>query len=143
LVTTKKVDITFSTLGSEKDVSHLIDHLSDKFIESSYDQPGAQHFTLKFNTCVVSLQFYMFCCTNKVIKNWNVEGSNDGQNWEPIRRHVNDLFTEKQSTGAWNVMCPRYYGYIRLISTGPIVVGQNCWPLAMRRLQFFGHILYD
>lgn len=56
------------------------------------------------------------------LRNWNLQGTNDGVEWTTLRQHVNDqsLGDTPMSTAAWPVEgCNVAYRYFRVFKTGP------------------------
>ena len=60
-------------------------------------------------------------CANDVLRNWRLEGSNDGSAWSPLRVHNNDASLAKVqfSTASWSVEgVAESYQHFRILQTG-------------------------
>jgi hypothetical protein len=78
----------------------------------------------------------------RVLRNWNLEGSNDGVEWVVLRRHVNDtsLAERAHSTASWEVNNPDSLAFFRfrIITTGLNSWGDHC--LLIMGLELYGRV---
>lgn len=55
----------------------------------------------------------------EALRNWNMEGSNDGVNWTIISKHTNDSsLNAKGATHTWAVQCKDAYRIFRILQWG-------------------------
>jgi E3 ubiquitin-protein ligase HECTD1 len=79
--------------------------------------------------------------TAHVLRNWNLEGSNDGVTWVVLRTHANDasLPAQAHSTASWDVDSGgRAFARYRVHTTGTNSSG--CHYLAMGGLELYGTV---
>ena len=76
------------------------------------------------------------------LRNWNLEGSNDGVDWVVLRQHVNDttLTVAEYSTATWDVNNPDRLAFsrFRIITTGFDSSGTQY--LSMAGLELYGRV---
>jgi hypothetical protein len=79
---------------------------------------------------------------NHVLRNWNLEGSNNGVEWVVLHRHANDtsLAATGHSTASWEVDNPDGLAFsrFRIIMTGPSSNGNHY--LFMMGLELYGRV---
>jgi hypothetical protein len=77
-----------------------------------------------------------------VLRNWNLEGSNDGVEWVVLHQHVNDtsLAETAHSTASWEVNNPNGLAFsrFRIIMTGPNSGGDH--DIFMMGLELYGRV---
>jgi hypothetical protein len=149
--TTRKVIVTASSLSG----GYIQPGTLEKFIQ--HTPPGGGEFNCTKNkpgSCVavqlataVALKWYDLRHGNKfdsshVLRNWNLEGSNDGVEWVVLRQHVNDtsLAETAHSTASWEVNNPDGLAFsrFRIIMTGPNSTGDH--HLFMMGLELYGRV---
>ena len=77
------------------------------------------------------------------LRNWNLQGTNDGVEWTTLRQHVNDqsLGLTRMSTAAWPVEgCQVAYRYFRVFKTGPNSKG-NSDALMCAGIELYGQLM--
>ena len=59
--------------------------------------------------------------SSQKLRHWELQGSACGEEWEMLRRHVNDetLECRRFSVGSWSVSPSDAYRYFRIVQTGP------------------------
>eukprot|EP01083_Nonionella_stella_P285402 971438_1 len=92
------------------------------------------HYTLR-DAC--------YCC-GAYLQEWNLEGSNDGQIWDVLRKHCDDTHLHSiNATHTWTVNGNEYYQMFRIIMTGQNSFGM--WQLHCSGFEIYGyltHLLY-
>jgi len=74
------------------------------------------------------------------LRNWRIEGSNDGNQWQILKNHVNDssLAATASSTASWAIDNQQnFFSYFRILQHGPTVSG-NYNNLMMSGLEIYG-----
>merc|ERR1712228_774104 len=72
-----------------------------------------------------------------MLRNWNLEGSNDALKWNVIKKHENDhSFSDAQQTCGWTVDCDEFYSMFRLLVTGPN--SSYYWSISCAGIEFYG-----
>jgi hypothetical protein len=144
--TTRKVIVTASSLGDEScTLEKFIQHTPPGGREwNATSEPGswvAVQLAMR-----VALKGYDLRHGNNhggdVLRNWNLEGSNDGVEWVVLHRHVNDtsLAETRHSTASWEVNNPDGLAFsrFRIIMTGPNSGGDHF--LFMMGLELYGRV---
>jgi len=72
-------------------------------------------------------------------RNWNFEGSLDGQQWDILKEHQNDLTIQAQSNHMFEVHTDNSYRFFRLRVTGPDSTGTNY--LGLSSFEMFGRVV--
>ena len=75
------------------------------------------------------------------MRNWELQGSNDGDEWAVLRSHEDDgsLSSEAMSTAAWTVdAAGRAFRRFRILQTGPEAAGSHC--LCCAGIELYGRI---
>jgi len=72
-------------------------------------------------------------------RNWNFEGSLDGQQWEILKEHQNDLTFQAATNHMFEVHTNTSYRYFRLRVTGPDSSGTNY--LGLSAFEMFGRVV--
>ena len=82
---------------------------------------------------------YWTSVSQKVIRNWNLEGSNDGNDWTVIKKHTNDTALDGGTfeTATWMVEENEYFNQFRIFVTGK--TGSNDWQLACSGIELYGN----
>ena len=78
------------------------------------------------------------------LRNWNLQGTNDGVEWTTLRQHVNDQSLEDtpMSTAAWPVEgCDVAYRYFRIFNTGPNSGNVEYLMLMCAGIELYGQLL--
>eukprot|EP01083_Nonionella_stella_P103758 296638_1 len=72
------------------------------------------------------------------IRNWNFEGSNNGNDWTTIKQHTNDAsLTAPQQSHTWNITdCTDSYRMFRIYVTA--VDGAGWWHLMCQGFEIYG-----
>ncbi|MES1920001.1 E3 ubiquitin-protein ligase HTD1 [Bonamia ostreae] len=103
-------------------------------------------FALSFTNCRIkpskySLRHYSTYHT-EALRNWCLQGSEDGQTWITLRKHVEDkkLF-RPGDTNTWKCHSTRFYPKFRLILTGKN--STNNYILACSGIEFYGSIQFN
>eukprot|EP01083_Nonionella_stella_P287536 978778_1 len=74
------------------------------------------------------------------IRNWNFEGSNDGNDWTAIKQHTNDAsLTAPKQSHTWTIAdCTDSYQMFRIYLTA--VDGAGWWHLMCQGFEIYGHL---
>lgn len=61
------------------------------------------------------------------LRNWTLQGSNDGKNWSVLKRHVNDAsLNAGYGSASWPITdCTKSYRHFRILQTGKNSNGNN------------------
>jgi hypothetical protein len=145
--TTRKVIVTASSLGGgyctlEKFIQHTPP--GGREYNGTNEAPGS--WVAVQLAVAVALKRYDLRHGNNwgghVLRNWNLEGSNDGVEWVVLRQHVNDtsLAEREHSTASWEVDNPDGLAFsrFRIIMTGPNSSGNH--HLMMMGLELYGRV---
>lgn len=128
---------------------------SSKFgkINGIFDRKNIEFYTedVKGSNIVISIEGSGFkLCPNAysikhgynfgsfMLKNWNLEGSNDGTTWKVIKEHKDDssLASKGYATSTWQLECSEPFLYFRVITTGLNHNGSN--HLMLGGIEFYG-----
>eukprot|EP01124_Arcella_intermedia_P001915 TRINITY_DN11062_c0_g1_i4.p1 TRINITY_DN11062_c0_g1~~TRINITY_DN11062_c0_g1_i4.p1 ORF type:complete len:370 (+),score=103.93 TRINITY_DN11062_c0_g1_i4:3-1112(+) len=74
-------------------------------------------------------------------RNWNFEGSNDGNNWEILRSHTNDTSLQKVAhcVGSWPLQnISKSYQHFRINLTGPNAFNSSDYHLMIQGFEIYG-----
>ncbi|KAH3763676.1 E3 ubiquitin-protein ligase Ufd4 [Pelomyxa schiedti] len=81
-------------------------------------------------------------CNSKAdcLRNWLLQGSNDGHNWTVILRHTDDTsLTSNFATASWPITnCTQSYRYFRILQTGHNSANHNF--LAISGIEIYGDL---
>ena len=74
------------------------------------------------------------------LRNWRLEGSNDGSQWTTLRNHSNDssLSNQKNSVAGWAVDSQTAYQYLRVFQHGKNSIRNNY--LMCNGLELYGDL---
>jgi len=73
----------------------------------------------------------------EALRYWNLEGSNDGISWVPLRQHLDDRSLRKSGMPhTWSIDTSIFYSYFRIYMTGRN--SNNHWYLACSGLELYG-----
>jgi len=80
-------------------------------------------FAFDFSPRKIKLSAYMIrhylSWDTEALRNWNLEGSNDGHRWNLIMAHKDDAALKKKGQEyIWNVDCNQFYSHFRIFQTG-------------------------
>jgi hypothetical protein len=123
-----EVSITTSQFGG---MSGSVDNLvarsgSATWIPSSNYQTNGSWFHIDLRKYEIQPTYYTLRDSNSgggyQLRNWVLEGSNDGNSWKTLREHVNDsMITSQGMSGRWAIEnCDESYRHIRVRVTGTI-----------------------
>eukprot|EP01083_Nonionella_stella_P080141 220057_1 len=89
-------------------------------------------YTLQYSNNEGACEWYL--------RNWNLEGSNDGSDWTVIKHHKNDeTFTKTNESHTWTWSdCNTYYQQFRIKMTGKNAEGR--WIIAYTALEIYGYL---
>ena len=78
--------------------------------------------------------------TLQILRNWNLEGSNDGEKWDVLSAHVNDESLDtKNVSNTWEIKkCNEFYKIFRIYQTN-----KNSfllWYLMCTGFEIYGHL---
>jgi len=77
-----------------------------------------------------------------VLRNWELQGSNDQQVWSTLKSHINDTTIATGSvcaSGIWSVKDPKaFYRYIRVLQTG--LNSGNTNILSLGNMELYGYV---
>jgi hypothetical protein len=80
------------------------------------------HYTIQHGGTIGSMACLTVTGGTKAdaLRNWVLQGSNDGKNWTVLRRHVNDLsLNSAWSTASWAIYnCSTPYSQFRILQNG-------------------------
>jgi E3 ubiquitin-protein ligase HECTD1 len=142
--TTGRVIVTLSSKNqSYATEGGFIGHLPAERHHSTSDAAGSW-VAIQLPLPVILTMYTLrhgFPHTTHTLRNWNLEGSNDGVAWVVVRTHVNDasLAEQAHSTASWDVDSGgRAYSRYRIHSTGKDSRGNHY--LAMGGLELYGTV---
>jgi len=118
--------------------------LVDRYYQVMNDGDNSHSFCLKGNNChvifdlkIVKLNPTSYTLQHstgwkfEVLRNWQLEGSNDKSHWDILVKHINDqsLKEEKGSMATWSISSNHFYSFFRIIVTGNNSYGfrPNMW----------------
>jgi hypothetical protein len=143
--TTRKVIVTASSLCNGT-LERFIQHTPPGRGEHNYTNNAPGSWVAVQLATAVALKGYDLrhglYDGRHVLRNWNLEGSNDGVEWVVLHRHVNDtsLAETGHSTASWEVNNPDGLAFsrFRIIMTGPDSSGHHY--LFMMGLELYGRV---
>eukprot|EP01083_Nonionella_stella_P041021 111251_1 len=75
------------------------------------------------------------------LRDWNLEGSNDGTNWCALIQHENDTHLNSEyCTHTWAISVCEYYQMFRIFMTGENSMGY--WYLSCSGFEMYGHLTH-
>eukprot|EP01084_Bolivina_argentea_P303223 523459_1 len=88
-------------------------------------------FTINLKNIRILLTHYSlrhYNLSGNALRNWKLEGSNDGGEWNTIKKHSYE-YSLKQAgdTFTWKVSTNKYYSYFRLVMTGKNSLNRSCF----------------
>eukprot|EP01095_Lingulamoeba_sp_RSL-Kostka_P013509 TRINITY_DN5622_c1_g1_i2.p1 TRINITY_DN5622_c1_g1~~TRINITY_DN5622_c1_g1_i2.p1 ORF type:complete len:489 (+),score=134.71 TRINITY_DN5622_c1_g1_i2:132-1598(+) len=104
----------------------------------------------KINFFILKLRFYFFIIKalrhganykGDSLRNWDLQGSNDGINWVVLKRHTNDasLKNGKFATQTWKIeKADTDFRYLRILQTGHNSSSHNF--LVLSGIEFYGDL---
>jgi len=134
------VTVTSSSLMSDSQpLSALVGRLQTRCVTKPHQRSWMQINTkdVKIKVSHYTLRHYNSWDT-EALRYWNLEGSNDGQSWIPIRQHMDDRALRKAGMAhTWAVDTNQYFSYFRVYMTGRN--SNNHWYLACSGIELYGH----
>jgi len=133
------VTVTSSSLMSDSQpLSALVGRLQTRCVTKPHQRSWMQINTkeVKIKVSHYTLRHYNSWDT-EALRYWNLEGSNDGQSWIPIRQHMDDRALRKAGMShTWAVDTNQFFSYFRLYMTGRN--SNNHWYLACSGIELYG-----
>jgi hypothetical protein len=144
--TTRKVIVTASSLCDRSTLEKFIQHTPPGRNEWNYTNGEPGSWVAVQLAVAVALKGYDIRHGNNnshcVLRNWNLEGSNDGVEWVVLHRHANDtsLAATGHSTASWEVNNSDGLAFsrFRIITTGPNSAGNH--DMFMMGLELYGRV---
>eukprot|EP01084_Bolivina_argentea_P049372 90807_1 len=115
-----------------------------KAVRCLTDEKENAFFTVDFGAAVIRPTHYTlrhYITWNSVcLINWELQGSNDGQDWTTIKTHTNDTsLYGKGSSHTWKIEeCNEFYSQFKIAMTGKN--GDNNWHLCCSGFEMYGVI---
>ncbi|KAK8838963.1 hypothetical protein M9Y10_032423 [Tritrichomonas musculus] len=76
------------------------------------------------------------------LKSWNIEGSNDNQNWTPIDEEKdNGSLNGSNYVNTFAIQNNKDFKYIRLMLTGPDWFSTNDYTILLNSIEFYGQLI--
>jgi len=120
-----EVTITTSQLGGMSgSVENLVGRVSTAtWIPSNNYQTNGSWFQIDLKKYEIQPTYYTLRDSQSgggyQLRNWVLEGSNDGNSWKTIREHTNDsMITTQGMSGRWALECDESFRIIRVRVTG-------------------------
>lgn len=137
------VDISSNSLYAKKDQpQNVVDYGKSNFYQSSQIIENAKIcFDFKSNKVNLSNYSIKTSLSGLHLKNWVIEASNDGENWEIIDAHKNDPALNKNgSIVTFNIKkLDSFYRFIQLRQTGKSWA--NSYGTAIYELEIYGKLM--
>ena len=133
------VTVTSSSLMSDSQpLSALVGRMSTRCVTKPHQRSWMQ---INIKDVKIKLTHYTLRHYNswdtEALRYWNLEGSNDGQSWIPIRQHMDDRALRKAgATHTWAVDTNQYFNNFRIYMTGRN--SNNHWYLACSGIELYG-----
>jgi len=133
------VTVTSSSLMSDSQpLSALVGRISTRCVTKPHQKSWMQ---INLKEVKIKLTHYTLRHYNswdtEALRYWNLEGSNDGQSWVPIRQHMDDRALRKSGgSHTWAVDTNHYFSNLRLFMTGRN--SNNHWYLACSGVELYG-----
>jgi len=135
------VIITMSTSGGSASSCVFDRNLTGGAAENSYGSSGLPWISVEFKRHKLRPTHYFVAQDqDHFLRNWRMEGSDDGSSWTSMREHSND--TTLNSGNRWSFFEMRgtaFYRHIRLSLTGPGHNGSNNFDIT--ELEYFGYVV--
>eukprot|EP01084_Bolivina_argentea_P100315 180137_1 len=133
------VQVTSSSLMSDSQpLSALVGRLTTRTVTKPHQRSWmcVNLKTIKMKPTHYTLKHYNSWDT-EALRYWNLEGSNDGNSWTPIRQHMDDRALRKAGCShTWAVDTPQFYSQFRIYMTGRN--SNNHWYLACSGMELYG-----
>lgn len=115
-------------------------NISSSPAENSYGRERNPWIAIDFKESKVRLESYFIAQEHDhYLRNWRLEGSDDGNNWDTLREHVNDTtLTSSHRHHFFLVNAKKYYSRFRIYVTGPSHTGQTNFDIT--QLEFYGFL---
>lgn len=137
-----KVVASFSTVCPPCLPSVFVNHQEEEFGSTNNEMMSWMMVDIGRHRSMVVKEYSLRHGWNKeyyVLRNWELQGSNDGENWDVLRKHMNDskLDSASYSTSYWPVPdAPNGYRYFRILLTGDTSNQSN--HLRCSGIEFYG-----
>eukprot|EP01084_Bolivina_argentea_P009693 18077_1 len=120
-----------------------LDKLFDRYVfaDCATINTNGSFISWGLGTVSIKLSHYTLGNSNyNILRNWNLEGSNDGKTWIIIKYHCNDHSLKLSGdTCTWQVNCDKYFSYFRLKITG---VNNSCnYHLSCSGVELYGDLI--
>lgn len=130
--------------GGGDPVECICDHdVESGSVENCYDGVAGQtSVSINLKRYQVLVEHYMIAQEEgdeNYLREWAFEGSNDGTDWETIKKHVDFSITETNLKGYFAVQPKRPYQWFRIRLTGPSS-GDKC-NFCITQIEFWGHLV--
>jgi hypothetical protein len=125
------VCVTLSSIGAgsvNRLVAHVAPQANDKYYLITSNQPNSWMAVALRDGVRVRPTGYVVSTdgcraySNYLLRNWQLQGSVDGQTWTTLRAHTNDgTLTQETMSAYWpieGVAADAYYAHVRLLQTG-------------------------
>jgi len=133
------VTVTSSSLMSDSQpLSALVGRMSTRCVTKPHQRSwmAINVKDVKMRLTHYTLRHYNSWDT-EALRYWNLEGSNDGQSWIPIRQHMDDRALRKAGAShTWAVDTNQFFSHFRLYMTGRN--SNNHWYLATSGMELYG-----
>ena len=138
------IEITTNNLYDGCHPKNLVDYSNNNHYDPSDGNKNNSFVCFDFKDKLVQLTKYSIkSYTQRYLKNWCIEVSEDGHQWETIDRHENDSNLKGEyKVAVFNISPERneFYRFIRLVETGCHWGSSNCYDGDFCNLEFFGRL---
>jgi len=134
------VVITMSTSGGSASSCIFDRSITGSAAENSYGSAGLPWIAVEFKRHKIRPTAYFVAQDqDHYLRNWRMEGSEDGSTWTSMREHSNDTtLTTSNRWAFWDLKASAFYRHLRLILTGAGHNGSNNFDIT--EMEFFGYV---
>lgn len=135
-----RLGVTMSSSAGASQNSIADRNVRSGAVENSYGRERNPWIALDFKGARVRVEKYFIAQEHDhYLRNWRLEGSDDGMTWVTLRDHVNDAtLTSSHRTHVFDVNAPRFWKRLRLYVTGPSHNNANNFDIT--QLEFYGWV---
>lgn len=137
------IEITTNNLNSGCHPKNLVDYESDNFFDPNENKNGS-FVCFDFKDKLVKLSSYSIkSYTQRYLKNWSIEVSNNGENWIEVD-HVenNSKLNGSNNVATFKVSKEQkeFYRFVKLTETGECWANDNRYDGDFSMIEFFGKL---
>jgi len=135
------INITMSSTGGSASTALFDRNYTGSAVENSYGREPQPWIMCEFRRYRIRPTAYFLAQEqDHYVRNWRMEGSDDGATFTVIREHTNDATLHTSNRWAFfDLKSPAFFRFIRLILTGPGHNGSANFDIT--EMEFYGYVV--